>query len=96
MSARQASPISIGRLRPAVLGLGRAVSIGLTSVAAAPLAARDHGGEAETRAIGNQVWILAVASLALTLIGGVFAGLTIASVFFILEATRTPANDDTA
>ncbi|RDA87868.1 hypothetical protein CP532_2947 [Ophiocordyceps camponoti-leonardi (nom. inval.)] len=58
-------------LRPVVLGLGR-----LLGVAAAPLAARgadyDNDGEAAP------LWVLAVASMALVLLGGAFAGLTIA------------------
>jgi hypothetical protein len=75
---QQGRSIGIGALRPAVLGLGRVAGIGLTSVAAAPLSARGHGHDDEHGTGGTPLWILAIASLALTLIGGVFAGLTIA------------------
>lgn len=76
---QQGRSIGIGALRPAVLGLGRVAGIGLSSVAAAPLTARGHGGhDDEHGSGGTPLWILAIASLALTLIGGVFAGLTIA------------------
>lgn len=77
---RQSPSIGVGALRPAVLGLGRVVGIGLTSAAAAPLSAREHHHGDEETGGGTPLWILAIASLALTLIGGVFAGLTIASV----------------
>ncbi|RDA92496.1 hypothetical protein CP533_6471 [Ophiocordyceps camponoti-saundersi (nom. inval.)] len=58
-------------LRPVVLGLGR-----LLGVAAAPLAARgaDYDNDGEVAPL----WVLAVASMALVLLGGAFAGLTIA------------------
>lgn len=75
---RQSPSIGLARLRPAVLGLGRVASIGISSVAAAPFTARGLDHVEETRAVGSQIWVLAIASLALTLIGGVFAGLTIA------------------
>ena len=67
----------VAGLRPAVLGMGRLMSMGYATVAAAPLAADGHGDREESEG-GTAIWILAVASLALTLIGGVFAGLTIA------------------
>lgn len=67
----------VAGLRPAVLGIGRLLSMGYATVAAAPLGEEGHGG-GERDADGTPIWILAVASLALTLIGGVFAGLTIA------------------
>lgn len=65
-------------MRPAVLGLGRLLSIGLSTVAAAPLTALES--EHHEEGGGTPVWILAVASLVLVLTGGVFAGLTIAYV----------------
>jgi metal transporter CNNM len=74
--------MGIGALRPAVLGLGRVVSIGLSSVAAAPLTERGYEDDDHHEG-GTPIWVLAIASLALTLIGGVFAGLTIALVFFV-------------
>jgi metal transporter CNNM len=61
-----------------VLGMGRLLSLGISTVAAAPLTIRgEHDDEDHHE---TPLWILAIASLALTLIGGVFAGLTIAFV----------------
>jgi hypothetical protein len=70
----------IASYRPAVLCLGRILGIGLSSVAAAPLEAHHHG-DADEHAPedgGTPTWVLAVASMALVLLGGIFAGLTIA------------------
>ncbi|KAK5987886.1 Protein MAM3 [Cladobotryum mycophilum] len=74
MQKRGAST-GLANFRPAVLGLGRLLGIGLTSVSAAPLSARDHHGE---EAGNTPLWALAVGSIALVLLGGAFAGLTIA------------------
>ncbi|RCI10211.1 hypothetical protein L249_8515 [Ophiocordyceps polyrhachis-furcata BCC 54312] len=65
-------------LRPVVLGLGR-----LLGVAAAPLAARgaDYDNDGEVAPL----WVLAVASMALVLLGGAFAGLTIAIYLQVLS-----------
>ncbi|PFH55283.1 hypothetical protein XA68_10195 [Ophiocordyceps unilateralis] len=68
---RHGSSGAFTNLRPVVLGLGR-----LLGVAAAPLAARaaaedDDGSD-------TPLWVLAVASMTLVLLGGAFAGLTIA------------------
>ena len=76
-------------MRPAVLGMGRLLSIGYTTVAAAPLTARGHGEEG-AEAGGTPLWVLAIASLALTLIGGVFAGLTIA---YVPDACQSCSHD---
>lgn len=57
--------------------MGRILGVGLSSVAAAPLAEGRHGGEDVE---GTPVWVLYVASMALVLLGGAFAGLTIAYV----------------
>lgn len=67
---------SFTSVRPAVLGVGRLLGMGISAVAAAPLAARDSGGDDE----GTPLWVLAVASMVLVLLGGAFAGLTIAYV----------------
>ena len=69
----------VGALRSAVLSMARLLAIGYTTVAAAPLTSQGHGGEGPDTG-GTPLWILAVASLVLTLTGGVFAGLTIAYV----------------
>ncbi|PHH86706.1 hypothetical protein CDD83_9867 [Cordyceps sp. RAO-2017] len=63
-------------LRPAVLGLGRLVGLGLSAVAAAPVARTEPGADDDGEP--TPLWVLAVASMALVLLGGAFAGLTIA------------------
>ena len=73
----------IASYRPAVLCLGRILGIGLSSVVAAPLEAQEHhhhenDGEYTPSPDGTPTWVLLVASIALVLLGGVFAGLTIA------------------
>jgi metal transporter CNNM len=75
----------VASYRPAVLGLGRLLGIGISAVAAAPFEAQDSvhgkghgGGEYEPSDDGTPIWVLLVASIALVLLGGVFAGLTIA------------------
>lgn len=69
----------IAGLRPAVLGMARVIGLGISSVAAAPLQARGHGGsDGESDMEGTPLWVLCVASMALVLLGGAFAGLTIA------------------
>lgn len=62
--------------RPAILGLSRAVfTLGVAS--AAPIHVLDelHDGNEEE---GTELWVLFVASIFLVLLGGAFAGLTIA------------------
>lgn len=62
-------------VRTCVLGMGRILGVGLSSVAAAPLSKRKHEDDDFE---GTPVWVLYVASMALVLLGGAFAGLTIA------------------
>ncbi|KFA76748.1 hypothetical protein S40288_07827 [Stachybotrys chartarum IBT 40288] len=62
--------------RPAVIGLGRAVGLGLSAVTAAPVSTREH--DPSEPPPGTPLWALCVASMALVLLGGAFAGLTIA------------------
>ena len=64
-----------GGVRTAVLGAGRVLSLSLASVNAAPLSALEESRE---EAGNTPLWIMWTASMALVLIGGVFAGLTIA------------------
>lgn len=62
--------------RPAILGLSKAVfTLGVAS--AAPIRVLDelHDGNEEE---GTELWVLFVASIFLVLLGGAFAGLTIA------------------
>ncbi|UPK96283.1 hypothetical protein LCI18_007218 [Fusarium solani-melongenae] len=61
-------------LRPAIIGMGRVFGASLTAVSAHPIQAQGHSHEEE----GTDLWVLAVASMALVLLGGAFAGLTIA------------------
>ncbi|KAH6610588.1 hypothetical protein Trco_000608 [Trichoderma cornu-damae] len=60
--------------RHAVLGLGRVLGLCLTAVSAAPVSSQESHDEHTS----TPVWVLAVASMALVLLGGAFAGLTIA------------------
>ncbi|KAF6819359.1 DUF21 and cbs domain-containing protein [Colletotrichum sojae] len=66
-----------GIVRTAVLGLAKALTLGVSSVAAAPLHARTHPDK-EPEVEGDDLWVLYVASIVLVLAGGAFAGLTIA------------------
>ncbi|KAI0021823.1 hypothetical protein F4780DRAFT_268918 [Xylariomycetidae sp. FL0641] len=63
------------RLRTVVLGLAKAAFLGLAS--AAPVAIRQVKDD-EPEAEGGALWVLYVVSMALVLLGGAFAGLTIA------------------
>ncbi len=65
-------------LRTAVLGMARVIGMGLSSVSAAPLMARE---DVDDEIKSTPLWVLGVASMALVLLGGAFAGLTIAYVF---------------
>ncbi|ODA82341.1 hypothetical protein RJ55_00848 [Drechmeria coniospora] len=63
-------------LRPAVIGVGRILGMAVSAVTAAPLSTQgEHAGD---DARHTSVWVLGVASMALVLLGGAFAGLTIA------------------
>ncbi|CAI6097926.1 unnamed protein product [Clonostachys chloroleuca] len=75
MVRRGAPATGAAAFRPAVLSMARLASVGISAVAAAPLTSfeAEHHDEDPT-----PIWVLAVASIALTLVGGVFAGLTIA------------------
>lgn len=68
---------SFASVRTCVLGMGRILGVGLSSVAAAPLTEKKHGGD---ELEGTPAWVLYVASMVLVLLGGAFAGLTIAYV----------------
>ncbi|KAF3072034.1 Protein MAM3 [Trichoderma lentiforme] len=71
---RRGAPGGLASFRPAVLGLGRVLGLCLTASAApvSSLAAPDHHDT------NTPVWVLAVSSMTLVLLGGAFAGLTIA------------------
>ncbi|KAI1498974.1 hypothetical protein F5X99DRAFT_391700 [Biscogniauxia marginata] len=63
------------RIRTTVLGLAKAMFLGLA--AAAPIQSHDHHDNAP-EAEGGALWVLYVISMVLVLLGGAFAGLTIA------------------
>ncbi|KAL6832917.1 phosphoglycerate dehydrogenase [Trichoderma camerunense] len=71
---RRGASGGLASFRPAVLGLGRVLGLCLTASAApvSSLAAPDHHDT------NTPVWVLAVSSMTLVLLGGAFAGLTIA------------------
>lgn len=72
----RAAPGGLASFRPAVLGLGRVFGLCFTAVSAAPVSSQERLGEHTD----TPVWVLAVASMTLVLLGGAFAGLTIAYV----------------
>ncbi|TDZ59772.1 Protein MAM3 [Colletotrichum trifolii] len=74
---RRSNNVSFGIVRTAALGLAKALTLGVSSVAAAPLQTRNHP-DREPEVEGDDIWILYIASLVLVLAGGAFAGLTIA------------------
>lgn len=66
-------------IRPAVLGFGKALAIGYSTVAAAPASVRVRDlHDDEPEAEGSALWVLYIVSIVLVLLGGAFAGLTIA------------------
>lgn len=70
---------ALSTVRPAFLGLARVVSVGISAVTAAPTgyhASDLHDDEPE--ADGAALWVLFSISMVLVLLGGAFAGLTIA------------------
>ncbi|RSL69164.1 MAM3-like protein [Fusarium duplospermum] len=69
-------------LRPAVIGMGRVFGASLAAVSAHPIQAQGHSHDEED---GADLWVLAVASMALVLLGGAFAGLTIAQDSIYLQ-----------
>ena len=76
----------MGSIRPAVIGMGRVFGASLTAVNAFPVDTLGHHGEEDEE--GTSLWVLAVASMVLVLLGGAFAGLTIAQVPSLLSDKR--------
>ncbi|KAI0107657.1 DUF21-domain-containing protein [Hypoxylon sp. NC0597] len=66
------------RARPAILGLSRAIFLSLGLVSAAPTQYYRTFQNAPEEAEGGALWILYLVSIVLVLLGGAFAGLTIA------------------
>ncbi|KAF5538094.1 hypothetical protein FMEXI_9573 [Fusarium mexicanum] len=73
-----AARYNVGSIRPAVIGMGRVFGASLTAVSAFPVDTKGHHDAGEEG--GPSLWVLAVASMVLVLLGGAFAGLTIAQV----------------
>ncbi|KOS22757.1 Protein MAM3 [Escovopsis weberi] len=79
---RRPASTGLAGFRPAFLALGRVLGVGLGSVSASPLALRatdtprDHHDD--YAADHAPLWVLAIGSIVLVLLGGAFAGLTIA------------------
>lgn len=66
-------------IRPAVLGVGKVLALGYSTVTAAPTSIRTRDlHDDEPEAEGSALWVLYVISMVLVLLGGAFAGLTIA------------------
>lgn len=76
----------MGSMRPAVIGMGRVFGASLTAVNAFPVDTLGHHGEEDEE--GTSLWVLAVASMVLVLLGGAFAGLTIAQVASLFNDKR--------
>lgn len=77
MRSISAYPNGFLALRSVAVGLARVFSLTLSTAYAAPLA-RDWRSAEEPEAEGADLWALYVASIVLVLLGGAFAGLTIA------------------
>ena len=72
-------PNGFSAVRSAAVGLARVLSMTLSTAYAAPLGIQGHdGGRGEPDAEDANLWVLYVASAVLVLLGGAFAGLTIA------------------
>ncbi len=72
-------PNGFSAVRSAAVGLARVFSMTISTAYAAPLGIQRHdGGGDEPDADGANLWVLYVASAVLVLLGGAFAGLTIA------------------
>jgi metal transporter CNNM len=81
-----AARYNMGSIRPAVIGMGRVFGASLTAVSAFPVDTKGHHDAGEEG--GSSLWVLAVASMVLVLLGGAFAGLTIAQVPLPLGDSR--------
>ena len=81
---RVATPSSsngVLRARPFALGISKILFMSLSSVvSAAPITLFKHYDDDVPEEEGASLWVLYVASLVLVLLGGAFAGLTIAYV----------------
>ncbi|KAK0709795.1 hypothetical protein B0T26DRAFT_754948 [Lasiosphaeria miniovina] len=71
-------PSGLFAARSAVVGLARVLFMGVSTAYAAPLTTFEHYHDDEPEEVGASLWVLYVASLVLVLLGGAFAGLTIA------------------
>lgn len=81
VSRPSSSSNGVLRARPFALGISKILSMSLWSVvSAAPISFFGHHHDDEDEEQGSSLWVLYAASLVLVLLGGAFAGLTIAYV----------------
>lgn len=72
------------RARPFALGISKILFMGLSSVvSAAPISVFQHYDDDVPEEEGSSLWVLYLASAVLVLLGGAFAGLTIAYGFVL-------------
>lgn len=80
-SSSSSSSNGVLRARPFALGISKILFMSLSSVvSAAPLSIFKHYDDDVPEEQGASLWVLYVASAVLVLLGGAFAGLTIAYV----------------
>lgn len=81
VSSSSSSSNGVLRARPFALGISKILFMSLSSVvSAAPLSVFEHYHDDVPEEQGASLWVLYVASAVLVLLGGAFAGLTIAYV----------------
>lgn len=79
ITAHRASDLNgLGTARSIIFGVVRLLSTSCSKVAAAPLDALDHLHDGRSEDDDGNIWVLVAASMVLVLLGGAFAGLTIA------------------
>ncbi|KAK3945648.1 hypothetical protein QBC46DRAFT_371272 [Diplogelasinospora grovesii] len=78
MRGRSAGSNGLLVARSFTVGLARLVFVSLSTAYAAPVSISEHYHDEAPEEDGASLWVLYVASLALVLLGGAFAGLTIA------------------
>jgi len=81
--------------RTAVLGISRMLLMTI-SASAAPIIALEHNDGDDPDASATPLWILYVASIVLVLLGGAFAGLTIAYVSLHDSSYRIVLSDQSS
>ncbi len=78
-NARPGATTGLLAARSVTVGIARVLFTSLSStVAGAPMTTYEHYHDDHPEEVGTNLWILYVASMLLVLLGGAFAGLTIA------------------